>query len=120
MRRNSQQQPRSQAVSVKLSVSEKAALQAAAARRRLSVAAYVAETVLAAAEGRTVPVGDTERELLRELIRVGNLLSSCRTQLAEAAERQEASGVPSPDLEAAAAAVVPRRAVTPSNAEATQ
>jgi hypothetical protein len=103
MRRNSQQQPRTQAVSVKLSVSEKAAVQAAAARRRLSVAAYVAETALAAAEGRTAPVGDMEREILRELMRVGNLLSICRTQLAEAAARQEATGAPGPGLEAVAA-----------------
>ena len=67
------------------------------------MAAYVAETALAAAEGRTVPVDDTEREMLRELMRVGNLLSSCRTQLAEAAVRQQATGIPGPDLESVAA-----------------
>jgi hypothetical protein len=102
MRRSSQQQPRSQAVTVKLSDSEKSAVQSAAARRQLFLAAYIAETALAAAEDRTVPVGDTEREMLRELIRIGNLLSSCRAQLAEAAARQEATGVPGPDLESAA------------------
>lgn len=103
MRRSSDQQPRNQALTVKLSASEKAAMQSAAARRQLSLAAYVAETALAAAEGRTVPVSDTEREILRELMRVGSLLSLCRTQLAEAAARQEATGVPGPDLESAAA-----------------
>lgn len=103
MRRSSDQQPRNQALTVKLSASEKAAMQSAAARRQLSLAAYVAETALAAAEGRTAPVGDTEREILRELMRVGNLLSLCRTQLTAAAAGQAATGVPIPDLESAAA-----------------
>jgi Mobilization protein NikA len=103
MRRSSQQQPRNQALTVKLSPSEKAAIQSAAAQRQLSLAAYVADTALAAAEGRTVPVGDTERELLRELMRVGTLLSLCRAQLVEAAAHQGAAGVPGPDLESAAA-----------------
>jgi hypothetical protein len=103
MRRSSHQQPRNQAMTVKLSASEKAAMQSAAARRHLSLAAYVAETALAAAEGRTVPVGDMEREILRELMRVRSLLSICRAQLAEAADRQEATGVPGLDLESAAA-----------------
>ena len=101
MRRTKQQEPRAQAVTVKLSTVEKTAVQAAAARRQLSVAAYIAEPALAAAEGRTVPVGDTEWELLRELIRVGNLLSSCRTQLAEALARQDETGAPDHGLEAA-------------------
>jgi hypothetical protein len=103
MRRSSQQQPRNQALTVKLSASEKAAIQSAATQRQLSLAAYVADTALAAAEGRTVPVDDTEREMLRELMRVGNLLSWCRTQLAEATARQEATGGPGPDLESVAA-----------------
>jgi hypothetical protein len=103
MRRTRQQEPRAQAVTVKLSITEKAAVQSAAARRQLSVGAYIADTALAAAEGRTVQVGDTEREMLRELIRVGNLLSICRTQLADAVERLEATGVPGPDLGPAAA-----------------
>ena len=103
MRRTSQQQTRTQSVTVKLSASEKAAVQSAAAQRQLSLAAYVADTALAAAEGRTVPVGDTERELLRELMRVGTLLSLCRTQLVEAAAHQAAAGAPGPDLESAAA-----------------
>jgi len=40
MRRRSQQQPRNQAVTVKLSASEKATVHEAAARRHLSVGTY--------------------------------------------------------------------------------
>lgn len=103
MRRNRQQRPRSQAVTVKFSGEEKSALQAAAARRQLAVAAYIADTALAAAEGRTVPVSDTEREMLGELIRIGNLLSTCRTKLTEAAARQDPTGLADPVLKSAAA-----------------
>jgi hypothetical protein len=98
MRRTRQQQPRNQAVTVKFSSSEKAAVQAAATRRHVSLGAYVAEVALAAAEGRTVPVHDTERQLLGELMPVGTLLNACWGQLYEAMKRQEAAGVPEPDL----------------------
>jgi hypothetical protein len=55
MRRRSQQQPRNLVVKVNLSGAEKEAPRSAAARRHLAVSAYVAETALAAAEGRVVP-----------------------------------------------------------------
>lgn len=103
MRRNRQQRPRSQAVTVKFSGEEKSALQAAAARRQLAVAAYIADTTLAAAEGRTVPVSDTEREMLGELMHIGNLLSTCRTKLTEAAARHDPASPADPALESAAA-----------------
>jgi hypothetical protein len=59
MRRSSGPEPRNRAVTVKLSGSEKTAIEAAAARRQLSLSAYIAEVALAAAEGRTVQVHDT-------------------------------------------------------------
>jgi hypothetical protein len=105
MRRGSEQQPRNQAVTVKLSSSEKTAIQSAAARRHLSVGAYIAEVGLAAAEGRTVPVHDTERQLLAELMPVAHFLKSCWGQLYEAMKRQEATGVPDPDLKSILARV---------------
>jgi hypothetical protein len=105
MRRRSEQQPRNQAVTVKLSSPEKTAIQSAAARRHLSVGAYIAEVALAAAEGRTVPVNDTERELLRELMPIGAFLEGCFSQLYEAMKRQEATGVPDPDLKSTLARV---------------
>jgi hypothetical protein len=104
MRRRSEQQPR-QAVTVKLSSSEKTAIQSAAARRRLSLGAYIAETAIAAAEGQTVPVNDTERALLGELMPIGAFLKGCRGQLYEAMKRQEATGVPDPDLKSILARV---------------
>src|ERR1700722_2169411 len=102
MRRHTDVQPRNQAVTVKLSVSEKTGIRSAAERRKLSVGAYIAETALAAAEGRTVPVHDTERELLRELIRIAGLLEGCWGQLYEALKRQ---GVPDSDLKSVLARV---------------
>jgi len=56
MRRSSGPEPRNRAVTVKLSGSEKTAIEAAAARRHLSLSGYIAEVALAAAEGRMVPV----------------------------------------------------------------
>jgi hypothetical protein len=103
MRRRSGQQPRSQVVTVKLSAEEKAMLQAAAERRVLSLGAFVAETSLAAAANRTVPVGDVEREILRELIRISGQLYGCQARLAEAGGRLETAGIPRPDLEPAVA-----------------
>jgi hypothetical protein len=50
-----------------------------------------------------VPVGDVEREILRELIRISGQLHGCRARLAEAGERLETAGVPGPDLEPAVA-----------------
>jgi len=105
MRRRSQQHPRNQAVTVKLSVPERAAVQAAAAQRHLSVGAYVADTVLAAAEGRTVPVHDTEREMLRELMPIAGELNACFGELYEAVARQDASGIADPDIKAVLARV---------------
>jgi hypothetical protein len=104
MRRRSEQQPRNQAVTVKLSSSEKTAIQSAAATRRLSVGAYIAEVGLAAA-GRTVPVHNTERQLLIELMPVAHFLKTCWGQLYEAIKRQEASGVQDPDLKSILARV---------------
>lgn len=103
MRRKREQQPRAYSLTVKLSAAEKAAIGSAAAMRHLSVAAHVADVALAAAEGRAVPAGDTERELLGELIGIYTLLSMCCTRLTEISERLEATGVPGPDLEPVAA-----------------
>ena len=105
MRRNSHQQPRNLAVKVSLSGSEKEALQSAAARRHLALAAYVAETALAAAEDRVVPVNDFEREVLRELIRVAYALMDSHGHLKEAIARQETAGTDISALETAAAAI---------------
>jgi hypothetical protein len=105
MRRRSQQQPRNLTVKVSLSGAEKEALQSAAARRHKALAAYVAETALAAAEGRVVPVNDLEREVLRELIRVTGALMDSHGRLMEAMARQETAGTDISALEAAAAAI---------------
>jgi hypothetical protein len=105
MRRRSQQQPRNLVVKVNLSGAEKEALRAAAARRHLAVGAYVAETALAAAEGRVVPVNDFEREVLRELMRVTGALMDSHGRLKEAMARQETAGTDISALEAAAAAI---------------
>jgi hypothetical protein len=105
MRRRSEQQPRNQAVTVKLSSSEKTAIQSAAGRRHLSLGAYVAEVALAAAEGRTVPMHDTERQLLGELMLITQFLESSWGQLYEAMKRQQATGIPDPDLKSTLARV---------------
>jgi uncharacterized protein (DUF1778 family) len=105
MRRSSQPQPRNLVVKVNLSGAEKEALQSAAARRHLALAAYVAETALAAAEGRVVPVNDFEREVLRELMRVASALMDSHGRLKDAMARQETAGTDLSALEAAAAAI---------------
>jgi hypothetical protein len=61
--------------------------------------------VLAAAEGRTVPVHDTEREILRTLMPIAGRLHACFGELYEAVARQEATGIPDPGLKAALAHV---------------
>jgi hypothetical protein len=105
MRRPSQQQPRNQSVTLKLSSTEKTSIQSAAARRHLSLGAHIAEVALAAAEGRTVPMHDTERQLLGELMLITQFLESSWGQLYEAMKRQQATGVPDADLKSVLAHV---------------
>jgi len=48
-----------------------------------------------------VPLGELERDLLREQIRIADSLHRCRAQLAEAVECLQATGIPGAGLEAA-------------------
>jgi hypothetical protein len=52
-----------------------------------------------------VPVHDTEREILRELIPIAGQLAACFGWLYEAVAGGEAAGVPDPDLKSALARV---------------
>jgi hypothetical protein len=94
---------REHAVTVKLSATEKAVLEAAASRAGLALAAYLSQASLDAAEHRAVPVPVLQRELLLELIRAGGLVRRAGTRLSQAVARLNATGTVGPDLRPAAA-----------------
>jgi hypothetical protein len=88
---------------VRLSDAELAALSAAADRAGLALSAYLGQAGMDAAEHRAVPVGEVQREALRELIRAAGLVRRAGVNLNQAVARLNATGTAGPDLEPAAA-----------------
>jgi hypothetical protein len=89
-------------VRVKFTAAEKATLDQAAARAALSLAAYLGQAGMDAAENRAAPVGEVQREALAELIRAAELVRRAGVNLNQAVARLNATGQPGPDLAPAA------------------
>lgn len=89
-------------VRVKFTAAERTTLEQAADRVGLSLGAYVGQAAMDAAEHRAAPVDSIHRELLAELIRVGNLVRRAGTNLNQAVARLHSTGQPGPDLAPAA------------------
>ena len=94
--------PRDAVVRVKFTAAEKTTLEQAANRTGLSLAAYVGQAAMDAAEHRAAPVDSIHREVLAELIRAGNLVRRAGTNLNQAVARLHTTGQPGPDLAPAA------------------
>jgi len=101
--RRSRGQDRRHRVTVRLSDGELAALSAAADRAGLALSAYLGQAGMDAAEHRAAPVGEVQREALRELIRAAGLVRRAGVNLNQAVARLNATGAAGPDLEPAAA-----------------
>jgi hypothetical protein len=97
-RRTRGQERRDDRVTVKMSKTEKVTISAEARRDGMALAAFICEAALAVAEHRAVPVPNMQRNILRELIRVADLLSPALTDLNQAAARRNATGEAGPDL----------------------
>jgi hypothetical protein len=89
-------------VRVKFTAAEKATLDQAAARAALSLAAYLGQAGMDAAEHRAAPVTEIQREALAELIRAAELVRRAGVNLNQAVARLNATGQPGPDLGPAA------------------
>jgi hypothetical protein len=87
---------------VKFTLQEFAAVEEAAGRAGLAVSAWIGQTVTDAAELRTFPVGQLQREMLAELIRSAGLVRRAGVDLNQAVTRLNTTGTPGPDLEPAA------------------
>ena len=90
---------------------EKATLEAAAARNGLALSTYIVQAALAAADHRGSGTA-LQRETLLALIRVAGQVRRVGTNLNQAVAKLNATGQPGPDLEPVAAycARVARRA----------
>jgi hypothetical protein len=88
---------------LKLSAAEHAMLMAAAARGRLTLAAYIVQAAMDAAELRTAPVGAVQREMLAELIRIAGTVTRAGLNFSQAASQLSPDGADGVELEQAAA-----------------
>ena len=88
---------------MRLSDGELAALSSAAGRAGLALSAYLGQAGMDAAEHRAAPVGDVQREALRELIRAAGQVHKAGVNLNQAVARLNSTGAAGPDLEPAAA-----------------
>lgn len=96
-------EPRSEQVTVKLTVGERRNLAAAAARAGMAPGAYLGQLGMDAVEHRAVPVTRQRQELLRALIEAASQVQRAGGNLNQAVARLNSTGVPGPDLEPAAA-----------------
>ena len=77
-------------------------MSAAAARAGMAPGAYAAQTLLDAAEYRAVTLPEMRRQMVVALMQAADHVSRISTNLDQAVASLKASGVPGPDLEAAA------------------
>jgi hypothetical protein len=98
-RRPRERRRRKYQVTVRLSEAELTTMTAAADRRELALAAYLAQAGMDVAEYRAGSITDLQRDALAELITVGRLLRD----LNRAVTRLNATGQPGADLGPAAA-----------------
>jgi predicted ATPase len=102
-RRERGHERREHVVKVKYSKAEKASLSAAAEQVSMAVAAYLGQVGLDAAENRAMPVPMMYQKMLAELLRASGIMRRAGVNLNQAVARLNATGVPGPDLEPAAA-----------------
>jgi len=102
-RRPRERQRRKYQVTVRLSAAELTTMTAAADRRELALAAYLAQAGMDVAEYRTGSITDLQREAFAELMVVGRLLRRIGIDPNQAVGRQNASGQPGTDLDTAVA-----------------
>jgi uncharacterized protein (DUF1778 family) len=102
-RRTRGQERRDDHLTVKMSKTERATISAAARRDKMALAAFVYEAALAAAEYRAVPVSKMDRDLLRELMRLVDLVGPAVADLHQAVAHLNATGEAGPDLARSAA-----------------
>jgi hypothetical protein len=107
-RRARQPVPRTRRVEVTLTGEEYAVIEAAARRAGLARRAYIAQAVLAAANGG--PLGDREslRRALIELMHAAGLVRRIGTNINQAAAKLNATGQPAGDLPGYAAGTIRR------------
>lgn len=97
-RRMRGQERRDYPVTVKMSKTEKVTISAAARREKVALAAFVCEAALAVAEHRAVPVPKMQRHILRELMRLVDLVSDAEADLNQALTCRNATGDVDPEL----------------------
>jgi len=102
-RRQRNAQPRGHKITVRLSDGELAAIAAAADRTGLSVAAWIGQVALEAAEYRGGGITEAQRAALAELIQAAGLVRRAGVNLNQAVARLHSTGQPGPDLEPTAA-----------------
>jgi hypothetical protein len=98
-RRARGQERRSIVVPVRVGPTEKVTIEAAAARNGLALSAYIAETVLDAAEHRAAPIAAVQREILFALMFAAGQVCRIGVNLNQAVARLNTTGQPGPDLE---------------------
>jgi hypothetical protein len=102
-RRPRERQRREYQVTVRLSAAELTTMTAAADRRELALAAYLAQAGMDVAEYRTGSITDLQRDTLAELMALGRLLRRIGIDADQAAERQDVTSRQRTDLGSAAA-----------------
>jgi hypothetical protein len=104
-RRRSPGEVTRQVRAVRLSPEELADIEAAADRAGMAVSAWIGLTAWSAAVHGTEPVGQFDRELLAELIRVAGLVRRAGVNLDQATAKLNAAGTAGPELALAASRV---------------